>query len=84
MVGGKIVPADKTFRIEKLLYPRIAPVNGNSVHVEGIDQFFGAPTGPASVFKSDVEAVAGEPIHLDLITVARRKAVSCVVQGSAG
>ena len=59
MVGGEIVTADKTFRVEEILHPRITPVDWNGVHVERIDQFFRAPTRPASVFEGKVEAVAG-------------------------
>ena len=69
MVGGEIVPADKTFRIKKLLYPGISPVDWNGVHMEGIDQLFRAPTGAASVFKGEVETIAGEPINLHLVAV---------------
>jgi hypothetical protein len=36
MVGGEIVSADKTFRVEKLLHPRISPVNRNCVHMKGV------------------------------------------------
>jgi hypothetical protein len=84
MVGGEIVPADKTFRVEKLLYPRVSPVNGNCVHMEGVDEFLCAPTGPASVFEGEVETIAGEPIYLHLVTVTGRQPVPSVVQGSTG
>ena len=83
MVGGEIVPADKTFRIKILLYPWITPVDWNRVHMEWIDQFLCAPTRAASVFEGDVEAVASEPINLDLITVTGRQPVPGVVQGSS-
>ena len=72
MVGGEIVPADKTFWVEELLHPRIAPVNGNCVHMEGVDDFFCTPTSAAGVFEGEVEAVAGEPIDLHLVAVAGR------------
>lgn len=84
MVGREIVSADKTFRIKILLYPWITPIDWNGVHMEWIDQFLCAPTRATSVFKSDVEAVAGEPIHLHLVAVTSRQPVSGVVQGSAG
>ena len=51
VVGGEVVPADKTFRVEELLDPRIAPDNGNGVHMEGIDQLLSAPTCLAGVFE---------------------------------
>ena len=69
MVGGEVVPADKTLRIKKILHPRIAPVDGDRVHMEGVHQLFRAPTGPASVFEGEVETIAGEPINLHLVAV---------------
>jgi hypothetical protein len=36
MVGGEIVPADKTFRVEEILLPRITPVDWNGVHMERV------------------------------------------------
>ena len=72
MVGGEIVPADKTFRIEKLLYPRVSPVNGNCVHMEGVDQLFCTPTRSAGVFECQVEAVVSEPINFYLVAVTWR------------
>ena len=83
MVGGEIVPADKAFRVEKLLYPWIPPVDWNGVHMERIHQLFRAPTGPASVFEGDVEAVVGEPINLHLVAVTGWQPVPGVVQGSS-
>jgi hypothetical protein len=72
MVGGEIVPADKTLRIKILLYPRITPVDWNGVHMEGIHQLFRAPTGPASVFEGEVETIASEPINFYLVAVTGR------------
>ena len=72
MVRGEVVTADKTFRVEELLHPRITPVDWNSVHMEGIDQLLSTPTCPAGVFEDNVEAVAGEPIDLHLVAVAGR------------
>ena len=69
MVRREIVPADKTFRIKKLLYLRVSPVNGNRVHMEGVDKFLCAPTCPAGVFEGEVETIAGEPINLHLVAV---------------
>lgn len=84
MVGGEIVPADKTFRIKILLYPWITPVDWNRVHMEGVDKFLGTPTSPASVFEGEVETIAGEPINLHLVAVTGRQPVPSVVQGSTG
>ena len=83
MVGGEIVPADKTFPIKILLYPWITPVDWNGVHMEWIHQFLCAPTRAASVFEGDVEAVVGEPINLHLVAVTGRQPVPGVVQGSS-
>ena len=83
MVGGEIVPADKTFRVEKLLYPRIPPVDGDGVRMKRVDEFLCAPTGPTSVFEGDVEAVASEPINLHLVAVTGRQPVPSIVQGSS-
>ena len=71
MVGREIISADKTFRIEKILHPRIAPVDGDGVHMEGVDEFLCTPTCPPGVFKSNVEAVARKPINLHLVAVTR-------------
>ncbi len=59
MVGGEIVPADKTFRVEEILHPRIGPVDWDRVHMEGIDKLLGAPTRSAGIFECQVEAVLG-------------------------
>ena len=72
MVRREIVSADKTFWVEKLPHPRIAPVDGDGVHMKRVDEFLCTPPCPPSVFKSDVEAVAGEPIDFHLVAVPRR------------
>ena len=72
MVGGEIVTADKTLWIKKLLHPWIAPVDGDGVHMKGVDEFLCTPPCPPGVFKSDVEAVASEPINFHLVAVTGR------------
>ena len=72
VVGGEVVLADKTFRVEELLDPRIAPDNGNGSHMRGLNELFRAPTCPAGIFEGEVEAVAEEPIDFDLVAVTRR------------
>jgi hypothetical protein len=72
MVGGEIVTADKTFRVEELFHPRIAPVDWNRVHMEGVDDLLCAPTSAAGVFEGEVETIAGKPINLLLVAVAGR------------
>ena len=50
--GGEVVCTDETLRIEIVFYSGIAPVNGNGVDMEGIDQFFRGPTRMESVSKA--------------------------------
>ena len=81
---GEIIGTNKAVRIEILLHPRVPPVDGNCVHMKGIDQFFCGPAGAVAIFKRDVEAVVTDPIELSLVTVFLGNAKSGVIQGRPG
>jgi len=72
VVGGEVVPADKTFWVEELLHPGIAPANGNGVHMKGLNGLFRAPTCPAGIFEGEVEVIASKPVNLHLVAVTGR------------
>jgi hypothetical protein len=68
----KVIAADEAFWVEKVLHPRISPVDWNRVHMEGVDDLLCTPTSAAGVFEGEVEAIAGKPINLHLVAVTRR------------
>ena len=72
---------DETLRVEIVFYSGIAPVNGDGVDMEGIDQFFRSPTRVESVFEGEVEPVIADPINFALVAVFLGYAESGVVEG---
>ena len=82
--GGEVIGTNEAVRIKILFHPRVAPVDGNGVHMKRIDQFFCGPAGAVAIFKRDVEAVLANPIDLPLVTVFLRNAKPGVVQGRSG
>ena len=72
---------DETLRVEIVFYSGIAPVNGDGVDMEGIDQFFRSPTRVESVFEGEVEPVIADPINFVLVAVFLGHGESGVVKG---
>jgi hypothetical protein len=56
-------------------------MNRNGVDMERINEFFGCPSWPASVFKSDIEAVIPDPLNFSEITIILGNAKTGVVEG---
>ena len=82
--GGEIIGTNEAARIKILLHPRIAPVNGNRVHMERIDEFLGGPAGAMAILEGDVEAVMANPIDLPLVPFFFWDAKASVIQGRSG
>ena len=82
--GREIIGTNEAVRIEILLHPRVSPVNGNCVYMEGINQFFRRPTRAEAIFECDIKAVVNDPIDLSLVTILLGNAKPGVVQGRPG
>ena len=82
--GGEVIGTNEAVRIEILLHSRIAPVDGNRVHMERINQFFCGPAGAVAIFKRDVETVVANPIDLPLVPFLFWNAKASVIQGRSG
>ena len=82
--GRKIIRADEASWIKIIFHPRIAPVDGNRVHMERINQFFCGPAGAMAILEGDVEAVMANPIDLPLVPFFFWDAKASVIQGRSG
>ena len=84
---GEVGSTDEAFWIEILLHPGIAPMDGDGVDMQRVNQLFSGPSGARPIFKGDVEAIILDPINFVFIAVhafsALGNAEACVVQRRA-